>query len=86
MAGDAPKTFDVKPLLKVLAWAFLTLLFSMVSSCAAAISVCVVSEKLNLRLADFTCGHNVPYPAMLFFLIFAPIIAVSLPKLIRRLR
>jgi hypothetical protein len=48
--------------------------------------VCLWSARLHLRLADYTCGHNIGYPFMLLFVVLWPTFVFALPVFFRRLR
>jgi len=47
-------------------------------------AVCLSSMRLQLRLADFTCGHNAIYPLALFFVILLPTLGFALAAVLDR--
>ena len=47
-------------------------------------AVCVFADRMHMRLADFTCGHNIAYPFALFFLALWPTFSLGFPALLRR--
>jgi hypothetical protein len=80
-ASDSASSFGAA----IAFWIFETVAAFVVAWLLAG-TVCLWSARLHLRLADFTCGHNIGLPFALFFFVLWPTFLFALPVLLRRHR
>jgi hypothetical protein len=85
MTDRASPTRTATAFAKTVVFLLLTFVLALTVAWFSTAAVCLSSMRLQLRLADFTCGHNAIYPLGLFFVILLPISGFALAGLLGRL-